>query len=388
MGKPSAPAPVDPTTVANAQTASNEQTAQFNSQLNNYDTASPYGTVDWAQNPSTSQWTQTTQLSPAEQAIFNQSTQAQSGALGIANQALPQISTALAAGDPYAGLPNLSYSAQGGPIQTGVGAQDLNPSVQNAANAAYAAQTQYLNPQWSQASEQEQSTLANQGLNPNSAAYQNAMQIFGNQENQAYQGAANAAVTAGDAEQNTLFGQELQQGEFANTAQAQQFGQALSNAQLGDATQQTAGQEAAYAQQLPINEFDALMSSGQVALPQAGQYTPSQAGATNVLGAYQLAGQQAQQAYQDNLATYGSSLGGLFNMGTAALAASDRRLKRNVRRVGRHANGVAIYAYRYLWDGPGAPERLGVMADELHAVRPDLVITTPSGFQAVNYGGL
>lgn len=316
------------------------------------------------------------------------STQAQGGALGLANQAIPEIATALSAGDPYAGLPALTYGVQAGPIQAGVGAEAGDPAVQAAANAAYGTQAQYLDPQWSQAAEQEQSTLANQGLNPDSAAYQNAMQIFGNQQNQAYQGALNAAVTAGDAEQNTLFGQQLQGGEFANTAQGQAFNQALENAQLGDATQQSAGQEAAYAQQLPINQFDALMSSGQVALPQAGQYTPSQAGMTNVLGAYQLAGQQAQQAYQDNMAAYGSTLGGLFNLGSAALMACDRRLKRDVRPRARRADGVALYTFRYLWDGADAPERTGVMADELAAVRPDLVITTPSGFLAVNFAGL
>lgn len=388
MGKPSAPQPVDPTTVANAQTASNEQTAQFNSQLNNYNTSSPYGQVNWTQNPSTRQWTQATTLSPAEQAIFDQSTQAQSGALGIANQAIPRISQALSAGNPYVGQPGLSYGVQGGPIVTSVGAQDINPSVQNAANAAYESETQYLDPQWAQAREQAQSNLANQGLNPNSAAYQNAMQQFGDQENQAYQGALNAAVTAGDAEQNTLYGQQLQSGEFANSAQGQAFNQALGDAQLNNATQQTAGQENAYAQQLPINEFDALMSSGQVALPQAGQYTASQAAPTDVLGAYSLAGQQAQNAYQTQMAGYDSTLGGLFNLGASALKYSDRRLKRGLRRIGRHALGVGVYAFRYLWDGPEAPERIGVMAQELQPIRPDLVVDLGGGVLAVNYGGL
>lgn len=386
MGKPSAPTPVDPTTVANAQTASNEQTAQFNSQLNNYNTSSPYGTVNWSQDPTSHQWTQTTSLSPAEQAIFNQSTQAQSGALGIANQAIPQISQALSQGNPYAGLPGLNYGVQGGPIQTSVGSQDINQSVRNAQDAAYKTETQYLDPQFAQAREAEESKLAAQGLNPNSTAYQNDMQLFNNQQNQAYQGAMNAAVTAGNAEQNTLYGQQLQSGEFANTAQGQAFAQGLNNAQLNNATQQTAGQENAYAQQLPINEFDALMSSGQVALPQAGQYTPSQAGMTDVTGAYALNAQQQQQAYQDQMQNYGSSLGGLFNLGTAAITKySDRRLKRDVRPVGRLANGVALYAYRYVW---GGPEEVGVMADELARVRPDLVHVMPNGFLAVNYGGL
>jgi hypothetical protein len=385
MGKPTPPTPPDPQVVSQAQTASNKDTAEFNSQLNNYNTSSPYGSVNWTQNPGNNQWSQTTTLSPAEQAIFDQSTHAQSGALGIANQAIPQISQAMSGGNPYSGLPGLQYGVQGGQLQTHVGDQDINASVNNAANAAYKTETQYLDPQFAQAREQEESKLANQGLNPNSAAYQNDMQLFNNQQNQAYQGAANAAVTAGNAEQNTLYGQQLQSGQFANTAQGQAFSQGLQNAGLNNSTQQTAGQENAYAQQLPINEFDALMSSGQVALPQAGQWSPSQAGMTDVTGAYALnqAGQQA--AYQANAANYGSSLGGLFNLGSAAMSMSDRRLKRNIRRVGKLANGVALYAYRYVW---GGPEQVGVMADELASVRPDLVITTPSGYSAVNYAGL
>ena len=79
MGKsaPSAPQPVDPNVVSAAQTASNKATADYQSTLNNTNVNGPYGSISYTQDPGTSQWTQNTTLSPAEQAIFSQGTQAQ-----------------------------------------------------------------------------------------------------------------------------------------------------------------------------------------------------------------------------------------------------------------------------------------------------------------------
>ncbi len=84
-------------------------------------------------------------------------------------------------------------------------------------------------------------------------------------------------------------------------------------------------------------------------------------------------------------------MGGLFSLGSAALSNpasaafmfSDRRLKRNIKRIGTHATGVGIYEYTML----GYPQ-VGVMAQELQAVRPDLVKRHQNGYLMVNYGGL
>jgi hypothetical protein len=63
---------------------------------------------------------------------------------------------------------------------------------------------------------------------------------------------------------------------------------------------------------------------------------------------------------------------------------SDRRLKTDVRLIRRRKDGLGIYAYRYLWDPPEV-RRVGVMADEVKKVRPDLVVNRPDGFKAVLY---
>lgn len=72
-----------------------------------------------------------------------------------------------------------------------------------------------------------------------------------------------------------------------------------------------------------------------------------------------------------------SSLGALF-------AASDRRVKQDIEPVGRLANGLTVYRFRYV----GANDnRLGLMADEVERVHPEAVITLggEDGLKLVNY---
>jgi len=65
------------------------------------------------------------------------------------------------------------------------------------------------------------------------------------------------------------------------------------------------------------------------------------------------------------------------------LAASDRRLKSYIVRVGTHKTGIGVYEYNIF----GNRQR-GVMADEVEAIMPEAVILHPSGFKMVNYGVL
>jgi len=98
-------------------------------------------------------------------------------------------------------------------------------------------------------------------------------------------------------------------------------------------------------------------------------------------------------------------MGGLFNLGAAALMApmtggtslagslfshlpSDRRLKKDVALIGREADGLGRYRFRYVWEAPDAPEREGVMAQEVATLRPEALVRHDSGFLAVDYGRL
>jgi outer membrane protein OmpA-like peptidoglycan-associated protein len=64
---------------------------------------------------------------------------------------------------------------------------------------------------------------------------------------------------------------------------------------------------------------------------------------------------------------------------------SDRRLKRNIVRVGQSASGLPLYRFQYIW---GGPEFVGVMAQDLITLRPDALILDDSGYFRVDYDKL
>lgn len=422
--------------VANAQTASNEATAQQSSVLANANQVTPYGNVSYAQpgGPNT-QWTETTTLSPQEQGLFNSTTSAEQGALGIANNQLGRVSSALGQNitpgqmDMGVSPGSYQYSYDQGPalqfgynpgqqVQGQVGSeQNTGQAVNQAILGQFGAGYSLLQPQLQQQTEANQAQLAAQGLNPNSAAYQNSMQLMGNQQAQELAQLAGGAVQAGDTEQNTLYGQQLQSGQFANQAAAQEYAQnqglasfantaagqqyaqnqgaaqfyntaqeqafqdQLAAGQFQNQAQQQQFQQQAYNQELPINEFNSLMSSSQVQAPQA-SYNPTQVSPTNVEGAYQLSSDVAEQNYQQQLSNYSSALGGLFTLGGAGiLKYSDQRLKRDVHEVGRRGP-FKLYVYRLVGEERW---REGVMAQEVQAVRPDCVSRDPVGWLMVDY---
>jgi len=61
------------------------------------------------------------------------------------------------------------------------------------------------------------------------------------------------------------------------------------------------------------------MSSGQVQMPASAQLSGTSVAPTNVLDAYALQQAQLNQNYQDQTAQQASTLGGLFNLGSAAI---------------------------------------------------------------------
>lgn len=118
-------------------------------------------------------------------------------------------------------------------------------------------------------------------------------------------------------------------------------------------------------------------ASSQMAAGTAG--ASQVAGVTNQLGGI-LQNADIQQAISgsggvDTSGAEGAMLGTDF-------AFSDRRLKTNIRRVGRADSGLPIYSYKL----KGSPlPQMGVMSDEVRKVAPGAVIRTRSGYDAVNY---
>jgi hypothetical protein len=68
-----------------------------------------------------------------------------------------------------------------------------------------------------------------------------------------------------------------------------------------------------------------------------------------------------------------------------AAMVSDRRLKCDIERLYTRPDGLDVYLYRYLW----SPLRfIGVMAQEVLAVKPRAVVAHPAGFLMVDYSQL
>lgn len=400
---PTPPAAVDPAAVAAAQSASNINTATAQQKLNLINTTGPNGTVNYSASDAPGGYTQTTTLSPAQQALYNQQTGLQSGALNTAQTALGNVNTALntpltaptlqtslgpqgnisgsvaPSGNIQQSTPGLSgiqssYGA-GGQIQGQVGNNNASGAVNQATDTAWLQAMSRLAPAYQLQGNQLNSKLAAEGLGANSAAYQNQQDIFGRQVNDALNQAAYGAVQTGDTEQNTLYNQALQSGNFANSAQAQgnqqnlqagefgnqaslanfqaglaqqqaqnaaqaqQFGQNatqtqlfnaaqqqqylqnMGTAQFGNTAQQQNFQNQATSQNQPINQLSALMGLSQVQSPTGIGYTPAAVAGTDVLGANALAAQTAQAAYNSQLQNQSAMFGGLFNLGSAALTA-------------------------------------------------------------------
>ena len=62
---------------------------------------------------------------------------------------------------------------------------------------------------------------------------------------------------------------------------------------------------------------------------------------------------------------------------------SDAALKRDVVRIGELASGIGLYRYRYIWSDVFY---VGVIAQEVQAVRPEAVTRSANGYLKVDYG--
>jgi hypothetical protein len=268
----------------------------------------------------------------------------------------------------------------------------------------------------------------NQNLGAAQFANQAADQRFnqglaaGNFANQATQQAFNQDVAAGrfgNEAQAQYFGQMMGQADLANRAGQQAFSQDLAAAQFGNQALGQAqnldinrmqamnqAQQLQYAQNMQyanmmnalrqqaiseqmqrrgmsLNEMNALLTGQQVGMPQMPRFNASGVAETpqllNAANMQYNASLDAFNAQQQGLA---NTMGGLTNLASTAFMFSDRRLKRRVKRVGTHADlGVGVYEYEMA----GFPQR-GVIAQEVAAVRPDLVKRHPSGYLMVDYG--
>jgi hypothetical protein len=321
MGKPSAPAAPDPVLTANAQTASNKETATTQAQLNAINQIGPQGSLTYKQETwpdGTPKFTQTTTLSPEQQGIYN---------TGVKTQQ------------------NLATTAQNqsGRLD-GLLSKPFNVNNEATESRLMELGSKRLDPQLAQRREQEAARLSNQGIKLGSTAYDRAMSLVDQGENDA----RNQLLLTG---------------------------------------RNQAVQEALLERNQPINEIIGLASGSQVSMPQFGATPQTGVAGTDIAGITQGAYNGQMGAYNSQMQQYNQTAGGLFGLGANALMAfSDERLKTDIEPTGQKVAGVPVKSWT--WKGTGQRET-GVIAQELERKHPELVDNShPSGFKRVNYTGL
>jgi len=359
MGKKTAAPPTpDYKGAAIEQGAANVESARATAKLSNPNIYTPYGTQLVSYDGDVPTVRQT--LTPTAQKTL----EAQQGVdLSLSN--LAQKGTGIASN-----VLDKPFSFGGPDVQTSLDLSNVAKMPINAGVTGQEAIMSRLEPSLAKQRVSTETQLINQGLRPGTEAYDNAIQLLGQQETDART-------------QAVLQGLNLDIG-----ANAQGYNQALQTGQFGNTAQQQALAQAIQSRQMPLNEINALMSSSQIENPQFGAYSGA-----NVAPAPIFAGTQAQGAFDANkynqqVSQANAATAGLYSLGGAALGApkgtfSDRRLKSNIVRLGTHPIGVGIYEYD-IFGG----RQIGVMAQELMEVMPDAVQEHPSGYLMVDYGRL
>ena len=357
FGTQKAPKTPDYAGAAAATAEGNKAAALATGALNRPTQITPTGSQTWSlkegadpNNPQPGDWIATTSYSPEQQKLYEGQTSAQQGLVNTANVGVGGL-VGLGVGQ---GLGNTTPSFTGDVSKT---AEQFSADRQAISDALYANQTKYLGDQFARDDERLRSQLLSRGLTEGSAAYENALRDQQRTQNDAYGTAANNATS------QSAQMQKLMQDALLNSASTQQnlYLQGLS----GAATEQNQ----------PLNQILALLGGGQVSQPNLqgyGQYGQYQG--ADLLGA-------ANASYNSGLssAQYNNQVNSqnMQDLGMMFAAFSDRRLKSNIRPICALPSGQVLYAY----DIFGQPSA-GVMADE---TAPDAVVTTASGYQAVDY---
>jgi hypothetical protein len=183
---------------------------------------------------------------------------------------------------------------------------------------------------------------------------------------------------------NALFSQA---GQTGSTAQVGSLGRELANSENALRYQNYSDEMARMgnAAQLGLGLDQATNADAatQAALAQAAAELPY-TGADKLAAA--LGGLWGNSTTTKSSPGLGSVLGQAIGAGVGAFAASDRRLKTNIRKIGEYADGLGRYVWTYIW---GGPEQEGVMAEEVAEKRPWAVgPKLLCGYSSVNYGAL
>lgn len=245
---------------------------------------------------------------------------------------------------------------------------------------------QFANQAQSQAEQQNAARAGFSNEAQSQANQQSALEAaFANQAQNQQNVQNQAAATFGNTAQGQANSQNAAQAAFGNQAQQQQFGQNQWNAQFGNQARQQQIAEATALRNMPLNDIAALLGTGGVQNPQFADYKGVTQAGVDYGGMVQNNFSNQMQLYQQQMAQRNAMMGSIFGLAGsgAGLAFSDRRLKDNIKAIGKLANGIKTYVFNYIGD---RYVRFGVMADDVFGIRPEAVAVHPSGYMMVDYG--
>lgn len=243
-------------------------------------------------------WTNTTTLSPEQQALYDKNVQSQLSQADLLKSLTERVAESTSKPLDLSSLPGL-YSDQGLSENYMRGLADRSTGEnfsRSVADATYGQASRYLDPQFQRDQGSLESRLAEQGFVPGTPGYDRAMSTFQDTRNRAYGQAKDAAITAGYGQANTQLGLQNQIAGLLGNYQNMRFGQS-SNAR------NQALNEILTQRNHPLNELSAIRSGTQVQMP-TGQttYQTPNLPTTDVMGAY-------NQHYQNQLGQYNANVG-------------------------------------------------------------------------------
>jgi hypothetical protein len=356
-GKSKAPKAPD-LVAANAQQVQlNKDAATDVMNQNRYSQTTPFASNDWVTGPD-GKVTNVTTLAPEQQALYQKNNALAQQMSGNASGALDSFmgrywgdgsggggggSSSSSGGGINVSIPSSAGGSGGlpGGIQTDLdyskltGMPTTDPGVarQQAQDALYKMNTQYLDPQMQNAQKSLETKLSNQGLVPGTEAYNRAAQLQSDSSQKAYESARQGAIAGGGAEAERAQNMALQLrnqgmteagnlGAFHNAAQdqgAKQWLQKYGYDSSKDATLGAAGISAG-----------ASMSNAQLAADNANR--AEQFNELYKMGQFGQSGQMIPQ--------FGTSQGNMGNYGTGNLVGAEQAQYQDAAQAAQNKGGM------------------------------------------------
>ncbi|NQY81960.1 MAG: tail fiber domain-containing protein [Alphaproteobacteria bacterium] len=352
MGKSSAPSAPDPRATASAQTSSNIGTAIAQQKMGNINQVTPYGKLTFNQHgtynyadPNSGdvhripQHTATQTFSPQGQQLFDRNFQTQKNLAQLGADQSGRLQGILSKPVDTGGLPDRAAAGDYASLNPGYDSTRVEDALMSR-----------MRPQMDRQRQQLESRLASQGIGIGSEAYTNAMGDF----NRAQNDARLAAIAQGGAEQTRQVNTDVARFNAANSARSGAL-----NERYGMRNQ-------------PLNEISALMSGSQVQNPNFITPRVGQIANTDVAGIMNNSYNQRLRAHQLQAGQENALIGGMFDLGSSAIAASDRRIKKNLKAIGKTKQGDPIYTFNYKKGKRGI--QMGVMAQDIEKRKPSAVV--------------